>query len=82
MPATQANRRTQREPQWSAALAVGRRSFVEGVQSEFGAQALHRCVEEVDGASVLRDPAISYGHDSGLETVPPISISTLVSNYS
>jgi len=55
------NPRTDREPQWSEALAVGRRSFVDRVQSELGAQALHRCVEEVDGASVLRDPAPPYG---------------------
>jgi putative transposase len=77
-----ANRRTQREPQWSEALAVGRRPFVEQVQSELGVQALHRCVEEIDGAAVLRDPAPPYGHHSGLETVALSSISTLVSNYS
>ena len=77
-----ANQRTAREPQWSEALAVGRRSFVEGVQAELGAQALHRCVEEVDGASVLRDPAPPYGHHLGVEMVAPSSFSLPHSNDS
>lgn len=69
-----ANGRPEREPQWSEALAVGRRSFVERVQSELGAQALHRCIEEVDGASVLRDPAPPYGHHFAVEMVALSSI--------
>jgi hypothetical protein len=77
-----AKRRTDREPQWSEALAVGRRSFVQRVQSELGVQALHRRVQEGDGASVLRDPPSPYGHDSGLETVAPSSIATLLANHS
>jgi hypothetical protein len=66
-----------REPQWSEALAVGRRSFVERVQSELGVQALHCCVEEVDGASVPRDPAPPYGQHFGAKMMALSSISTL-----
>jgi putative transposase len=55
-----ANGRTDREPQWSEAVAVGRRSFVERVRTELGVRALHRCVEELDGALVLRDPYAPY----------------------
>jgi putative transposase len=72
-----ANGRTTREAQWSEALAVGRRSFVERVQKELGMQALHRCVEEVNGASVLREPTPPYGQHFGAEKVPLSSISTL-----
>jgi putative transposase len=63
--------RTGREPQWSEAVAVGRRSFVERVQSELGHRALHRCVEELDGVSVLRDPVPPYGPNlsGGMATV-------------
>jgi putative transposase len=49
--------RVEREPMWSEAVAVGRRSFVERVRAELGIRAVHRCVEEIDGAAVLRDPA-------------------------
>jgi putative transposase len=69
-----------REPQWSEAIAVGRRSFVERVQTELGIRALYRGVEGLDGASVLRDPAPSYGHRFGGEMAPPSSISSSNSN--
>ena len=59
-----ANGRTEREPQWSDAVAVGRRSFVERLQQELGPRALNRQVEGVDDASVLRDPAPPYGPHS------------------
>ncbi len=52
--------RPEREPQWSEAVAVGRRSFVERVQEELGTRALYRQVEEIDGAAVLRDPTRPY----------------------
>jgi putative transposase len=53
-----------REPQWSEAVAVGRRCFVEAVQRDLGARAQYRHVEDIDGASVLRDPAPAYGAHS------------------
>jgi hypothetical protein len=59
--------RSGREPHWSEAVAVGRRSFVEGMQAQLGIRALHRCGEEVDGAAVLRDPTPGYGPQFGGE---------------
>jgi putative transposase len=50
-----------REPKWSEAIAVGRRSFVEEVQRNLGAQARYRQIVEEDGASVLRDAEGTYG---------------------
>ncbi len=49
-----------REPKWSEAIAVGRRSFVEEVQRNLGAQARYRRIAEQDGASVLRDADGTY----------------------
>ena len=42
--------RPERESQWSEAVAVGRRSFVERVQEELRTRALYRQVDELDGA--------------------------------
>jgi putative transposase len=75
-----ANGRTARQPQWSDAVAVGRRSFVERVQDELGARALYRHVEGADGASVLRDPAPAYGPHSSCEMAALSSISALHPN--
>lgn len=44
-----------RESQWSEAIAVGRRSFVEGIQRQLGVRARYRQIAEADGLSVLRD---------------------------
>lgn len=56
----------QREPHWSEAVAVGRRSFVERVQEELGARARCRQVEDLYGMSVLRDTPTAYaGHPEG-----------------
>ncbi len=54
----------EREPLWSEAVAVGRRSFVEQVQEELGARARYRQIDDVDGMSVLRDSAGAYGCNS------------------
>jgi len=78
--ATLATGRTGREPQWTEAVAVGRRSFVEHVQDELGTRALYRQVEEVDGACVLRDPAPTYGSHSRGEIAVLSRISALNSN--
>ncbi len=58
--ATLARGKTEREPEWSEAVAVGRRSFVERVRQQLGTRALYRQVQDVNGASVLRDPATPY----------------------
>ena len=50
----------EREKQWSDAVAVGRRSFVEQVQEKLGARARYRHVEDVDGLSILRDGEEPY----------------------
>jgi putative transposase len=53
----------QREPQWSEAIAVGRRSFVEQVKEQLGLRARYRRVEQWYGASLLRETAAGYrGH--------------------
>lgn len=49
-----------RAPQWSEAIAVGRRSFVEGVQQQLGVRARYRQIAETDGTSVLRDADAVY----------------------
>jgi putative transposase len=58
-----------RERQWSQAVAVGRRSFVERVQKELGWRAQYRRVVDVDGGSVLRDGDESYVGHFGAEMV-------------
>jgi putative transposase len=50
----------EREPEWSEAVAVGRRCFAEQVQEELGARARYRRVDDVHGASILRDPEEAY----------------------
>ena len=59
--------RSDREPHWSEAVAVGRRSFVERIREELGTRARSRQVEDVDGASILREGAAPYGPRSGTE---------------
>jgi putative transposase len=75
-----ANCKIDREPQWSEAVAVGRRSFVERVQDELGARALYRCVEELDDAAVLREPAAAYKRHSGPEMATLSTIPAFFSN--
>ena len=40
---------------WSQAIAVGSVVFVERVKSELGGRAMHRGVEQKDGAYALRE---------------------------
>jgi putative transposase len=75
-----ANGRTEREPQWSEAVAVGRRSFVERVHDELGTRALQRHVESIDGASVLREPSAAYSPHSKCKMAAPSLISASNSN--
>ena len=62
--ATLAAGRHERQSPWSEAVAVGRRSFVERIQEELGNRVLYRRVEDVDGASVLREVEAPYGTHS------------------
>ena len=50
-----------RKPQWSEAVAVGRRAFVEEVHRNLGARARYRQIAEEDGVSVLREADEVYG---------------------
>ena len=54
------NGQQSREPQWSEAIAVGRRSFVEAIQRQLGVRACYRQIAEADGLSVLRDADEDY----------------------
>jgi REP-associated tyrosine transposase len=57
----------EREKRWSEAVAVGGRTFVERVQDELAARARYRCVEDIDGLSVLRDGGERYWPQVGVE---------------
>lgn len=80
--ATLARGRAEREPQWSEAVAVGRRSFVERVQEELGTRALHRHVQDGNGAWVLRDPTAPYRPRSSAQMAPLSQILPLDSKES
>lgn len=56
-----------RQPQWSQAIAVGRRSFVEEIQRQLGVRVRYRQIAESDGLSVLREAAAVYGSVSPLK---------------
>ena len=67
----------EREKQWSEAVAVGRRSFVEEIQEKLGVRARYRCVDDVDGLSILRDGAGPYWPRFGGEIAALRAKSTL-----
>jgi putative transposase len=50
----------ERRKEWSEAMAVGRRSFVERMQEELGARGRYRRVEDINGLSILRDGEEPY----------------------
>lgn len=50
----------ERECEWSEAIAVGRRSFVDGVQEELGTRGRYRKIEPIETGWVLRDAADPY----------------------
>ena len=56
-----ANGNASREPKWSEAVAVGRRSFVEEVKRTLGARARYRRIADEDATAVLRDAEAHYG---------------------
>jgi hypothetical protein len=49
-----------REPPWSEALAVGRRTFVEEIHRQLGMRARYREIVDGEGVSVLRDGEALY----------------------
>ena len=55
--------RTVREDHWSEAITVGSLAFVERVKSELSGRAMHRAVEEKDGAYALRERSEAYNGD-------------------
>ena len=58
----------QRDERWSEALAVGSQAFVENLKRELGIAALHRAVEETDGAYLLREARSAYDASFGGKT--------------
>jgi hypothetical protein len=53
-----------RDNRWSEAIAVGSLVFVESVKSELGGgRAMHRRVEQKDGAYALRERNEAYNGD-------------------
>jgi putative transposase len=59
-----------RDNRWSEAIAVGNLTFVETVKSELGGRAMHRGVEQRDGAYALREGSEAYNEDFGTESYP------------
>ena len=74
--------RTVREDHWSEAIAVGSLAFVERVKSELSGRAMHRAVEEKDGAYALRERSEAYNGDFGGESEPLTLENTVLWNES
>jgi REP element-mobilizing transposase RayT len=55
--------RTVRDDRWSEAVAVGSLVFVQSVKGELGGRAMHRGVEQKDGAYALRERNEAYNGD-------------------
>ena len=49
---------------------MGSVGFVESVKGDLGSKALHRGVEQIDGAYTLREQSKSYDGNLGKETDP------------
>jgi putative transposase len=60
--------RAVRDDRWSEAIAIGSCPFVENVQSKLGSKAMHRAVEQKDGAYALRERGEAYNGDFGGES--------------
>ncbi len=54
----------EREAQWSAGIAVGRRSFLGEVKDRLGSRARYRWLQECNGDSILREADARYRHHS------------------
>jgi hypothetical protein len=62
-----AGRDRAREPEWSTAIAIGRRAYVEEVQYELGSRGRYRRIEEENGSAVLREPDGLYAPHLAVE---------------
>jgi hypothetical protein len=69
-----------RDDRWSEAIAVGSLVFVESVKSELGGKAMHRRVEQKDGAYTLRERNEAYNGDFSGESEPLRLENTVVWN--
>jgi hypothetical protein len=61
---------TLRDDRWSEAIAVGSLGFLEILKAELGGKALHRGVEQFDGAYALREQSEAYDGNLLSETEP------------
>jgi len=52
-----------RESKWSQSIAVGSKSFVEGIKEKLGIRAKGRKVEESGGLYHLREAQVPYNSD-------------------
>jgi REP-associated tyrosine transposase len=52
-----------RESKWSQSIAVGSKSFVEGIKEKLGIRAKGRKVEESGGLYHLREAQLPYDSD-------------------
>ena len=62
--------RTVREDRWWEAIVVGSLAFIERVKGELGSRAMHRAVQEKDGAYALRERGEAYNGNFGGENEP------------
>jgi hypothetical protein len=65
---------------WSEVIAVGNLAFVETVKNELGGRAIHRAVEQRDGAYGLRERSEGYNDNFGTESDPLRLENTVVWN--
>jgi REP-associated tyrosine transposase len=70
--------RALRDQRWSESMAVGSLPFVESVKSELGSKAMHRAVEQIDGAYALREKSEAYDGALGTES-EPLSLENTIS---
>ena len=49
-----------RRPEWTEALAVGSKSFVERIRARLGVKAKYRQIEDAGGRMVLREERERY----------------------
>ena len=71
-----------RDARWSEAIAVGGVAFVEKIKGELGSKAMHRQVEQFEGAHVLREESEVYGFKSAGENESLSPENTVVWNES
>jgi putative transposase len=62
--------RAVRNGRWSESIAIGTLAFVESVKGELGSKALHRSVDQIDGAYTLREQGAAYDADFGRKSEP------------